>query len=491
MPEALVRLGELQWENEREGFVDRFEAWEKKPVDQRGPAPELDYRAAARSLRARAPATTHGSSSTTSRSTSTASSRSSRARRTRRSTRFERILKDYPQSRFVPDAHMAKAEAHLQRASTTTRARSPSTRRSSRSRTDRPALYGLALFKSAWCYWRLGNNDEAAKRFVGVFEATDDGAAARRASAAQRKQLDELQGEALKYLVEVFTEDEKNTAQDLYNFLTKIGGERVQRQDRPRARRAVLRPGALRARHRGLRAPPQARADEPRRGPVGAADRGGVRHARGLPARSRRPSSARSPQYTAGGPWSRTQGDPANVAATTDDDREGAARGRARRSTRKAQKDKTSRAEFEGAAGLYEVYLVEVRARSRRPTRSHFYLGEIDFFRLDKNLDAATHYMAAAQGRSRRARRTGAADDDAPRRALQRARRALARDATSQSSRRAKGEDRLAARRRGRQEVRRGARPLRAVLPDRPGAAGDVLPAGQATTSTTPTTTRP
>ena len=40
------------------------------------------------------------------------------------------------------------------------------------------------------------------------------------------KQLDELQEEALKYLVEVFTEDEKNTAQDVYNFLTKIGGER-------------------------------------------------------------------------------------------------------------------------------------------------------------------------------------------------------------------------------------------------------------------------
>ena len=27
----------------------------------------------------------------------------------------------------------------------------------------------------------------------------------------------------------------------------------------------------------------------------------------------------------------------------------------------------------------------------------HFYLAEIDFFRLDKNFDAATHYMAAAK----------------------------------------------------------------------------------------------
>src|SRR5579862_4037006 len=44
MPEALVRLGELQWENARDSFVERFQEWEKKPVDQRGPAPELEYR---------------------------------------------------------------------------------------------------------------------------------------------------------------------------------------------------------------------------------------------------------------------------------------------------------------------------------------------------------------------------------------------------------------------------------------------------------------
>ena len=44
MPEALVRLSELEWENERESFVTRFAVWDKKTVDQRGPTPELDYR---------------------------------------------------------------------------------------------------------------------------------------------------------------------------------------------------------------------------------------------------------------------------------------------------------------------------------------------------------------------------------------------------------------------------------------------------------------
>ena len=85
-------------------------------------------------------------------------------------------------------------------------------------------LYGLAMFKSAWCLWRLGRGGDAAKRFVAVFEITDS--EGKRVSGVQRKQLDELQSEALKYLVEVFTEDEKNTAQDAYAFLTKIGGDR-------------------------------------------------------------------------------------------------------------------------------------------------------------------------------------------------------------------------------------------------------------------------
>ena len=43
--------------------------------------------------------------------------------------RFNRILARYPKSRFVPDAHMVRAEAEFN-ASTTTPARSTNTRRS-------------------------------------------------------------------------------------------------------------------------------------------------------------------------------------------------------------------------------------------------------------------------------------------------------------------------------------------------------------------------
>ena len=43
MPEAMMRLGELRWELERDTYVDRFKAWEARPVDQRGVAPEPNF----------------------------------------------------------------------------------------------------------------------------------------------------------------------------------------------------------------------------------------------------------------------------------------------------------------------------------------------------------------------------------------------------------------------------------------------------------------
>ncbi len=225
MPEALLRLGELKWEAERDGFIDRFQAWEKKPIDQRGPAPELDYRMArdlfGRVLRDYRWFEQYDLALYVDGFLAFEQGKEDEAKQ-----RFERILADYPQSRFVPDAHMAKAEAIFGANYDYAGALAEYEKVLSYKGQIDPTLYGLALFKSAWCYWRLGNNDEAAKRFVGVFEATDPGQAGDKVNAAQRKQLDELQGEALKYVVEVFTEDEKNTAQDLYAFLSKIGGTR-------------------------------------------------------------------------------------------------------------------------------------------------------------------------------------------------------------------------------------------------------------------------
>jgi cellulose synthase operon protein C len=395
MPEALVRLGELQWENERDGFVQRFQDWEKTPLDRRGAAPELDYRVArdlfGRVLRDYPWFDQYDLALYVDGFLAFEQGKEDEARE-----RFERILHAYPQSRFVPDAHMAKAEAifngKYDYASALAEYEKVLTYKG---RIDN-ALYGLALFKSAWCYWRMGNNDEAAKRFVGVFEATDTGAAGSHAgvSAAERRQLDELQGEALRYVVEVFTEDEKNTAQDLYNFLTKIGGERFS----GKIVRALAEQYYDQAHYeRGIEAYELLLKLEPASRDAG---RWLLQVAAGYQAIEDWPHVRSTferaiAQYTAGGAWSRTQGDAANVAATAAAV-EKALREDATSLHAKAQRDKTSRAEFEGAAGLYDVYLSKF-AQEPKAYEVHFDVAEIDFFRLGKNLDAATHYMAAAR----------------------------------------------------------------------------------------------
>jgi tetratricopeptide (TPR) repeat protein len=392
MPEALVRLAELQWENERERFVERFEVWDKKPVDQRGPAPELDYRVA-RDLLGRVLKDYPWFEQLDLALYVDGFLAFEQGKEDEARDRFEKILRDFPRSRFTPDAHMAKAEAIFNGRFDYAGALSEYEKVLTFRGTIDPALYGLALFKSAWCYWRLGNNDEAAKRFVGVFEATDAGG--KNVSAAQRKQLDELQEEALKYVVEVFTEDEKNTAQDLYNFLSKIGGERFSGKIVRRLAEQYFDQAHY---ERGIEAYELLIKLEPTSREAGqwllqiAAGYAALEDYKRLQATFEHAIA----QYTAGGPWSRTQADPANVAATT------AAIEKALREDgtslhAKAQKDRTSRAEFEGAAALYDTYLSKF-ANEPKAYEVHFYVGEIDFFRLDRNLDAATHYLAAAKG---------------------------------------------------------------------------------------------
>jgi len=393
MPEALVRLGELQWEGEREGFVDRFQAWEKRPLDQRGPAPALDYRVArdlfGRVLRDYPWFDQYDLALYVDGFLAFEQGKEDEARE-----RFERILRDYPQSRFVADAHMAKAEAIFNGSLDYAGALAEYEKvLAFKGRID-PSLYGLALFKSAWCHWRLGNNDEAARRFVGVFEAADGGDGGTRVTAAERQQLNELQGEALKYVVEVFSENEKNTAQDLFDFLGKIGGERFSGT----IVRALAEQFYAEAHYeRGIEAYELLLKLEPTSRDAGrwileiAAGYNAIEDWPHLKSTFERAVV----EYTAGGSWSRTQADAANVGATTDAI-EKALREDARALHGKAQKDKTSAAEFEGAAALYEVYLSKF-ARQPQAYEIHFDLAEVDFFRLGKNLDAATHYIAAAR----------------------------------------------------------------------------------------------
>lgn len=386
MPEALLRLGELRWELEREQLVERFKAWEARPVDQRGPAPEPSYQAS-RDLFARVLGDYPWFPQYDLALYVDGFLAYEQGREDEALARFDRILREHPSSRFTPDAHMARAEALFNGKYDYAGALAEYEQVLAFKQSE---LYGLAMFKSAWCLWRLGRSDEAAKRFVAVFEITDT----QKVNAVQKKQLDELQSEALKYLVEVFTEDEKNTAQDVYGFLTKIGGDRFAGK--------VVRALAVQfydqaAYERGIEAYELLLKLEPASSDAG---KWVTAIARGYEAIEDWPKLKAAYEravtgYTAGSAWAKTQGDP-KVVAETSSGIAAQLKEHALALHARAQKDKTSRAEFEGAAALYTVYLSKFSGESGAH-QVEYYLAEIYFYRLDRPTDAATHYMASAR----------------------------------------------------------------------------------------------
>ena len=478
MPEALVRLGELQWEIERERFVDASRRGTTRPVDQRGPAPELELPRRARSLRPRAqrlPVV-----------------RAVRPRALRRRLprlragqggRGARPLRAHPQattrsSRFIPDAHMAKAEA---------------------------------LFNGKYDYaGALAEYEKVLK-----FKANDD---ALRPRALQER------------LVLLAPRQQRRGGEALRRRLR--GDRRARGQERQR-RAAASSSTSSRARRSSTssRSSPRTRRT-PRRTLYASSRRSA---ASASPARSsarspsstttRRTTSAASRRTSSSSSSSPTSRDAGDVGArrsppgyarsrTTRSLKatyERAARavhgrrpvvahagrpGERRRDDRRRSRRRCARTRLalhaQGAAGQDEPRRVRGRRRrsttstsrssraSRRPTRSSTTSAEIDFFRLEQEPRRGDALHGRRARASRRARRQPSRSTTMRHDALYNALAALARVRVDGA--RGAQEARRPQETRGRQEVRRGARPLRAALPERPAAPGAVLPPGQATT---------
>jgi len=137
---------------------------------------------------------------------------------------FQIILDKYPRSRYIADAWMAIAEYRFyeqQDYKTSLEAYEKVLKH------PKSTLYDLALFKTAWCYWKLGDTTKSAQRFKDVLDLAKKKAGR---SEEQQKRAEELQGEALDYLVELFTEDDTKTARDAFEFLAQIGGKQYSRK---------------------------------------------------------------------------------------------------------------------------------------------------------------------------------------------------------------------------------------------------------------------
>ena len=137
---------------------------------------------------------------------------------------FQIILDRFPKSRYVADAWMAIAEYRFYEQQSY-----PSALEAYEKVLQHPksTLYDLALFKTAWCYWKLGDTTKSALRFKDVLDLAKKKAGR---TEAEQKRAEELQGEALEYLVELFTEDDTKTARDAFEFLAQIGGKQYSRK---------------------------------------------------------------------------------------------------------------------------------------------------------------------------------------------------------------------------------------------------------------------
>jgi cellulose synthase operon protein C len=409
LPETLMRLGELEWEDAREVFLERFAQWEKLPGDRRGDPPQPDYsrpRARFRQVLDR-----HAGFSRYDLALYVDGFLATEEGQTEQALeRFNRILAQYPDSPFVPDAHMVRAEAEFAKSSPDYNV----AYREYEAVLAHPdtELHDLALFKSAWALWRLGQTDEAARRFLVVFKTSSQRSSTRARGRAD--ELDQLQAEALRNLVAVFVEDEKNTAEDMHGFLVRAGGEQFAGEivralaealyDQAHYQRGIeayrlllkLQPTdehayeyalAIALGHSTLEMWDDLQKDYEAM----------LAEYVARPAAAAGAAAAAAPAPVAAAPaaaWLQLQDAATREKAATAIEHN--LYNDALGLHAKAQADKTSKLEFEATAALYAVYLTRF-GTGPRAYEAYFNLGEVYFHHLVRAIPAADAYLAAVR----------------------------------------------------------------------------------------------
>lgn len=394
MPVALLRLGELEWEQARDAYLAEFRRWERRPAESRGEPPLPRYVAARalflRVLQQYKSFRDYDLALYVDGFLANEEGRYAEAR-----GRFDRILEWFPKSRFVPDAHMVRAEYEFTRQAPDYAVALAEYEAVLRHRESE--LYDLALFKSAWTLWRLGRREQAAARFLAVFQNTE--LASERTSARRRAEIDELQNEALKNLVAVFVEDEQNTADDLHRFLREAGGEKfagriVRTLAETLYEQAHYERGIeayrllIRLEPLSPEAPDHALAVARGHSTLEAWHELVVDYRNLL--RDYTAPTAPAP----GSAWVRAA--PKDVTARARAAIERQLREDAVGLHAKAQADKTSRAEFAAAAELYSVYLSGYPA-SPAAHEMFFNRGELRFYHLEQPAAAADDYLRSVE----------------------------------------------------------------------------------------------
>ena len=385
MPDALLRLAELRWEKARVDYLQAFAAWQQVPEANRGQPPRPDYRRSMqlydRILR------DHPRFERTDLVLyMKAYALVERGDSDAALALYQKILDDHPRSRFVADAHFALAESRFNAAEwpgALAEFEKVMEHRDSE-------LYDISLFKSAWAMWRMGRTQDAALRFRQVL---DLGRGRGPMSAAQRRRLRELQDEALDYLIQVFIEDENNTAADVFAFLEEIGGERYAHQVLVRLSDTFMGQSryerAIEAYELLLEMDPMARKAPAYQRAIAEA-----RSNLGNPEDTMAAMAKLAADYGPGSAWAAQQGDPERVAR----ERKRTERMIRRQAMRwhEVGQSENQKPLLEQAVGLYGIYL-EHFGDLDTAYEVQFYRGEVLFHRLERYSEAGDAYLAAAR----------------------------------------------------------------------------------------------
>ncbi len=401
MPEALLRMGELEWEDSRDTFLQAFQRWEALPPEQRAekdpPTPSY-VKARARFLRVLKNYKSFNQYDLALYVDGFLANEE--AKFDESLSRFNKIIEWFPNSRFIPDAHMVRARIRVHEGQSELRDGVQRVRAGAQIKDSE--LYDLAMFKSAWTLWRLGKTGGSGQALSDRVQATDTTDS--KASGKRKDELDELQNEALKNLVAVFVEDENNRAEDMYRFLTKAGGDKFA----GKIVRALADAFYEQANTSAASRPTGCCSSSSQRAQRRTAFK--LQIAQGHSTLENWAALEDdyklsvhdyvAPELVGGKPktppsaWARAQR-PDDLTAA-----EGATEKQLREDAvglhAKAQADKVSKAEFQGAANLYKVYLSRFGGRPEA-YEVNYNLAEIYFYRLENATGAAEAYLAAVR----------------------------------------------------------------------------------------------
>jgi TolA-binding protein len=126
---------------------------------------------------------------------------------------FHRLIKDYPTSKYIPDAYLAFAEHAFEGGEMDAALRFYE----KVEQFPKSSVYPYAVYKKGWCYVNLGDHKTALETFVGVVRLTQG------KPPGDRQQLDVLAKEAKKDVVRAYAQ--VGGADKARVFFAKVGGD--------------------------------------------------------------------------------------------------------------------------------------------------------------------------------------------------------------------------------------------------------------------------